>query len=76
MAKTISSTDTTSHAVFAIALLNSGEKVKYPKVKPTGASDANDAAWQTRMTTEVNNALAQTMSGGVQNATATLANLA
>src|SRR5438105_2629360 len=30
----------------------------------------------TRMTTEVNSTMAQTMSGGVQNATATLANLA
>ena len=65
----ISSLDTTSSAAFAICKLDSGRTVKFPKTKPSGASDANDAAWQTRMQTEVTNALNQTMNGSQKNAT-------
>ncbi len=72
---TVSSTDTTTHALFAIAKLDSGRTVKYPKVKPTGASDATDAAWQTRMTTEIQNAVNQTMNGSQNNATHYLTSL-
>ena len=64
----VQSTDTTSHAVFAIAKLDNGRTVKYPKVRPTGSSDANDAAWQTRMTTELNNALSATQTAGANSA--------
>jgi hypothetical protein len=65
---TVQSTDTTSHPVFAIAKLDNGRTVKYPKVRPTGSSDANDAAWQTRMTTELNNALSATQTAGANSA--------
>ena len=64
----VQSTDTTTHAVFAIAKLDNGRTVKYPKVRPTGSSDANDAAWQTRMTTELNNALSATQTAGANSA--------
>jgi hypothetical protein len=72
---TVTSTDTSTHPVLAIAKLDSGRTVKYPKVKPTGSSDANDAAWQTRMTTEIQNAVNQLMNGSQKNATHYLASL-
>ena len=75
----IVSTDVVSHPIFAIVKLDSGRTVKYPKTKPTGASDANDAAWQARMATEIGLSLNQVMNGGTtatpRNATHYLASL-
>ena len=76
MAYSVSSTDAVSHPVLAIVRVNDGRTVKFPKVKPAGGSDANDAAWQTRMQTEVAAAHNQTMNGSGQNATPYLANMA
>lgn len=71
----IASIDTASHPIQAIIHLDTGKTVRFPKVKPSGASDANDAAWQTRMQTEVVNALNQSMMVGNKNATPALSGL-
>jgi hypothetical protein len=72
---TVASTDTTTHPILAIARLDDGRTVKYPKVRPSGSSYANDAAWQTAMATEIANAVNQTMNGSTKNATGYLASL-
>jgi hypothetical protein len=75
----VKSIDVVSHPVFAICQLDTGKTCKFPKVKPTGASDASDAAWQTRFQTELVNAIGAVMisgSGSNKNATHHLAGLA
>ena len=70
----ITSTDTTTHPVLAIAKRDDGKTSKYPKTKPAAPTDASDAAWQTRYTTEHENALNTTQAAG-QNSLALLTSL-
>ena len=65
----VSSLDTATQPVLAIAHLDSGRTAKFPKTRPAGASDASDAAWQARFQTELTNALNQSINGSAHNAT-------
>jgi hypothetical protein len=68
----VKSIDVVSHPIFAICQLDTGKTCKFQKVKPVGSSDATDAAWQTRMQTELVNAIGAAMiSGGGTNKNAT-----